>query len=347
MKNGKSKMKNRFQFLMLCLAALPLGLLGCGGTPTVPETTNAGETTAEETTEAPETTASGTTRDPDSFPVLNTNAKDRGPIKYLAIGGSYNVNMTHYLYDFLKEAGYEKVEVACLYYSGATIEQQYTFMTQDSPVFRLYYNGKGNWTITEGYTMDMALRMTQWDYITFNVPNMEMAAPDKIEARLTEVMKHVRSFQPNAHFAWATNWAWQRGGEELHANYMELFDGDQMKLHNALIEGTKVIMQRHPDLEYWIPAGTAIQNMRTSKFGDEGTYLVRGDIQSHLSYDYGYYIAAMTLAKCVSDFDIQASTFIPEEYAEKFQDPELVAGLKAAVQNAVDDPWNITQNPYQ
>ncbi len=340
-------MQMRFRMLTLILGAfLLIQSIGCGpASPSVPATT-APEAQTSETPE--ETAAANALRDPDVMPTINpnANAQERGSIRYLSIGSSYNVNLTHYLYDFLKDAGYEKVEVGVLYYSGLSLEMQYNYMVQDSDAYRFYYNGKGTWTITEGYTMDMVLRLTQWDYITFNTSNPSITKPDDYEMYLTEVMKHVRSFQPDAHFAWVSQWAWQQDREDLHEGFQELYGGDQMRMYNEILEASRTVMKRHPELEYWIPAGTAVQNMRTCKLGDKGDWLLR-DVIGHLSYDYGYYLGAMTLAKCLTDFDLEASTFIPVEYAEKFQDPELVAGLKAAVQAAVDDPWHVTENPYQ
>ena len=133
---------------------------------------------------------------------------------------------------------------------------------------------------------------------------------------------------------------------EHRGTFIQLFDGSQMKMFEAIINATKIAMKNHPDLEFVIPLGTAVQNFRTSKFGDEGPWILRDDI-GHLSRDLGYYLGALMAAKCISDLDVSALKFIPPDYAESFADPALVEGLKAAVQGAFDNPWQVTENPYK
>ena len=338
-------MKKRFRLLSIFSAlALIVSLFGCAGKDQAPETT-APETTAPETT-APETTAEAFTRDPNVIPLVNPKVKEGSSISFLSIGHSMMVNATYYLYDFLKEAGYEKVEVAVLYYSGCSLEQHFNFYRKDEPAYRLYYNGKGDWTITEGYTMDMALRMKQWDYISFNTGAGASANPKTLEPYLTEVVNHVRKFQPNAHFLWNSLWA-IRMDENMEEEYREhgkgMYSGTQQEMYEGIWETSKVVMQTHPEMEFMVPEGTAVQNMRTSKFGD-GPLLVRD--YAHLSYDYGYYLGALVLAKSIADIDIDASTFIPPKYADKF-DEEIINGLKTAAKDAFADPWHVTENPYQ
>ncbi len=344
-------MKLHFKALAACLALL-LIFTGCAGNGPAPE-----ETTAkEETTSAPEeTTASETTlRDPDETPLISSDADKRGDIKVLFVGNSYSVNVSNDLYDLLKEAGYDKVDVAVLYYSGCSLEMHCDFFRKDDPVYRLYYNGKGNWTITPDYTepanyrMDQVLKMTKWDHIIFNTGSVVSGDYSSVDPYLEILENHIRQYQPDAHFSWMVNWTWQEGEgstEEILGRLEKLYGGSQQKQFEANRAMSMELMKNHPEIEFMIPELVVIQNMRTSRFGDEGTWIVRDG--THLSYDYGYYIGALAVAKSIADIDIEASTWIPEEYKDKFEDPELVAGLKAAVQDAFNDPWNVTQNPWQ
>ena len=318
-------------------------MIGCAGkapaagTAAKPEETTA--VPAEETTTAPEPAY----RDPDELPLINPNAEKRGSIRYLAIGHSLNVNVTHYLYDFLREAGYDKVEVAVLYYSGCRLDQHYDFMVHDTAAYRLYFNGKGTWSITEGYTMDMALRLTDWDYISFNAANVTNWVPGKLEPYLTEIEDHVRKYQPASHFFWNMFWAYQNDTPENQEKFNNYFQGTQLEMLKGNMSCAKVVMKNHPELEFMVPFGTAVQNIRTSPFV-EGTWLIRDF--GHLSFDYGYYLGALTLAKSIADIDIDASAFIPPGYEDRFT-PEIVNGLKTAVKDAFRDPWTVTENPYR
>ncbi len=329
----------------ICLVSalfLALSTIGCTGKePMMDETTK-----PEETTVVPEetTAAEPAYRDPEELPLINPHAAKSGHISYLAIGQSLNVNSTHYLYDFLKEAGYEKVEVAVLYYSGCPLDKHYDYMIHDTPAYRLYFNGKGTWSITEGYTMDMALRMTDWDYISFNQGGGKSQLPETIEPYLTDIEAHVRQFQPNAHFFWNSFWAPENVTPEQRERFVSVYhDMTQFEVYEAFQETSQIVMKAHPELEFVVPAGSAIQNMRTSPYV-EGTWLIRDYF--HLSYDYGYYLGAMVLAKSLGDIDIDASTFIPPGYEDRFT-PEIINGLKTAVKDAFEHPWSVTENPYR
>ena len=106
----------------------------------------------------------------------------------------------------------------------------------------------------------------------------------------------------------------------------------------GLTESSSVVVKttpaRAPSVEFVIPTGTAIQNARSSYFGDT----LHRDYK-HLSYGLGRYIAAMTVA---------ASLGCPVEKISSFKLAETASSLhlpviKASVRDALENPFSLTE----
>ena len=81
-----------------------------------------------------------------------------------------------------------------------------------------------------------------------------------------------------------------------------------------------------------IPAGTAIQNARTSSIGDH--YTRDG---YHLNLDYGRFTAACTWYEKIFNLDVRKNNYKPDQVTE------LQANIaKDAAHKAVKNPWKIT-----
>ena len=87
-----------------------------------------------------------------------------------------------------------------------------------------------------------------------------------------------------------------------------------IKMYNAIISCMKNFVL-DKDFVAIIPNGTAIQNARTSYIGDN---LCR-DQYCHLTYDFGRYIAGLTMVATITGADISKVTYTPgisEQYRQ-------------------------------
>ncbi|MBR2024542.1 MAG: DUF4886 domain-containing protein, partial [Clostridia bacterium] len=85
-----------------------------------------------------------------------------------------------------------------------------------------------------------------------------------------------------------------------------------------------------------IPAGTSIQNVRTSYIGDT---LTRDGY--HLSYDFGRFIGSLTFVKALTGLSIDNITYMPNGVDAN----ELAVAIEC-VNNAVKTPFSVTNSQY-
>ncbi len=87
-----------------------------------------------------------------------------------------------------------------------------------------------------------------------------------------------------------------------------------------------------------IPTGTAIQNLRTSYFGD---ILTRDGY--HLNYEEGYYTASLTWFSYIMGGNVDKVDWIPKDYAGL---SEHLGSMRGAVKNAVKEPYKVTKSSF-
>ena len=96
------------------------------------------------------------------------------------------------------------------------------------------------------------------------------------------------------------------------------------------------LIQANEDIDFVIPAGTAIQNARTSLLGDT---LTRDGY--HLSYDVGRYIAGITWVEALTGKAVTDLTYCPAGISE-----DLMAVSVESAKNAGATPYAVTNSRY-
>ena len=107
-------------------------------------------------------------------------------------------------------------------------------------------------------------------------------------------------------------------------------------MYNAICDSVQSKISNNSAFSYVIPAGTAIQNMRTSYIGDN---LTRDGY--HLSIPMGRYIAALTWFKALTHKPIDNIQYTPDGL-----DKNDLNAIKEAVNNACKKPFDITVSSY-
>src|SRR5690606_28833385 len=110
------------------------------------------------------------------------------------------------------------------------------------------------------------------------------------------------------------------------------YDHDQLTMYKAIADVSKKV-SKLGDFKYIIPAGTAIQNARTSSMGD--TFTRDG---YHLQLDYGRFTAACTWYEKIFGEDVRKNSYKPEKVTE------LQAKIaKEAAHKAVKNPYSVSK----
>ena len=184
-------------------------------------------------------------------------------------------------------------------------------------------------TDTPKYSLPMALEDEEWDYISFQQASHFSGMPLTYEPYLEELMTYVRSkCKKKTKFIFHSTWAYSK--DSKHQDFPK-YGCSQEQMFNDIIQTTEDVMDTYP-INILVPAGTAIQNARTSKLGDS---LNRDGY--HLQLVYGRYTAACTWFEAIFHKSVIGNTYSPKGITE-----EQKHIAQEAAHAAVKKPYKVT-----
>lgn len=126
------------------------------------------------------------------------------------------------------------------------------------------------------------------------------------------------------------------GAENSTHSDFPRYDRDQMTMYNRIVAATNAKIDTNDRIFGVIPAGTAVQNARTSYIGDNLT------ADGYHLNENGEFIAGLTWIHKITGFDLDRmdETLIPAQFLDRLDI------YKESVENAVADPYRITQSQY-
>ncbi|MBQ4333059.1 MAG: DUF4886 domain-containing protein [Clostridia bacterium] len=263
----------------------------------------------------------------------NHVANPKAHIKILAIGNSFSVDaMRNHLYPILEDAGYDEIVLGNLYIGGCSLDTHWTNINNDSAAYEYYKTTDGTWKTTYSKKVSAALVEEDWDIITVQQASPSSGQPGTY-GNLQKIVQYVDDHKtnPNAKIYWHMTWAYHTTNSNSGYNN---YGKDQITMYKSITEAVKSKVLTNPLIDGVIPAGTAIQNMRTSTIDPA---LLTGSDGYHLHDTYGDYIAALTWYATISGEDVSGITYQPKNIAA-YRDE-----VNEAVNNAVADPYRITR----
>lgn len=338
-------MKKTYSLLALFLAVLML-LASCNtengtGSQTSQETSDS--TTAPEdispegTSSKPEDTSSepaGTTT-PDNEPDEDIQGNPFfQPRKILAIGNSFSDDAMEHLAEILVGEGYTDFILGNLYIGGCSMDGHKARIDSGAKDYSFRLNTGSGWNTVQE-SIQYGLDYTDWDVITIQQVSGYSGIPESY-GNMQYIIDYVRDrVDPFVKIFFHMTWAYQ--GNSGHGDFAK-YNRDQMTMYNAIVNTTQQLVVGNWNIEGYIPSGTAIQNLRTSYFGDT---LTRDGY--HLSLDIGRYTAALTWYKELTGADITDLTVVPKAfpYIEQY-----LPAIKEAVNNAIETPFEITPSTF-
>lgn len=322
----RTKPMKRLIALLLCLMTLVLCACGGGSEPTQPETT-------QPTTE-PEPTDYQMIVDP------KTPVCDGKTLKILTISSSFGLNTTEYLYEVAADQGCTDITIGRLFLAECTLSTHIKNLRSNAAVYRYYKKTKpGAWETTEGTTMLQGLVDEDWDIIFLQHSATGAAEPhtfrdDTNGDYIDIIMGYVRQnmTNPNARFVWNMTWAFP--GNSTSGLFVSL-GSDQMRMYNVIVDAVKEHVVPRTDFATIIPSGTAVQNARSSYFGDT---LNRDNM--HLN-SLGYVITSYTTYAALTGKPIE-SIGVDQFGTTTLLLPSDKEVIIESVNNALANPFEVT-----
>ncbi len=264
--------------------------------------------------------------------------EDDDIIRILAIGNSFSEDaIEQYLYELGEAAGHEMI-IANLYIGGSSLEQHATNAQNNASAYsyRKIVNGQKD---SEGnYTIERAVRNESWDYISFQQVSQLSGIVDSYFPHLTTLIDYVKPFTTNPDVKLILHQTWAYSANSNHSGF-PTYDNDQLKMYNAIVQATNEAADR-ANIDIIIPAGTAIQNGRTSIVGD--TFDRDG---YHLETTYGRFTAAATWYGIITGDDVLQNSYVPPSITPTRAEiaknaASLAVGKPNSVSSMADD-WGV------
>ncbi len=273
-------------------------------------------------------------------PVFEPGAvlSDGKTLKVLAIGNSFSNNTTDYLYDIAVAEGMTEVVIGRLYFGACSVERHARNARLDVAEYTYYKNTTGQWEQTEKATLLYGLQDEDWDIITLQQSSGNSGLPGTYESVLDELITYVNANKtnPDAKLVWHMTWAYQQDSEHKDFAY---YGNEQMNMYDCIVRTTQEVILPNEAFSCVIPAGTAVQNARTSYFGDnltaDGYHL--NDLGKVIT---GYLWYATFVGKTLDAVNL---TRVTDYFVLSDSNKDVIMD---AVNNALKKPYEVTQSSF-
>ncbi len=255
-------------------------------------------------------------------------------IKILSISNSYGKNALWELYDICKMEGVKNIDIAVMYIAGCSLDKHWENIQNNKAEYEVFRNNNGSWTSTKNCTIDSLLAEGDWDIISTQNSSGLSGKEDGFN-NLNNVADYIKNKCPNSKLVWHNIWGYQSGSEWLKPN---TYNGDENFMFNSIMNCTNNIVIPSNKFYSVVPVGTAVMNARTSNLKN----IVHLDDGSHLSEDFGYYIAALTWYCHITGASPYDTAFAA---SSKISTDKMNVVIES-VKNAIENPNKVTQSYY-
>ena len=252
-------------------------------------------------------------------------------IKILAVGNSFSSDGMEYLWNVLRDAGVEKVTLGNLYIGGCSVDKHWSNAQSGKAAYSYRKNTYGSWT-SRTDSLQTALSEEEWDFITVQQVSNYSGKPDTL-GNLHNLVDYLNKNKtnPDAKLYWHMTWAYDKNS--THSGFAA-YGKNQLTMYNAIVSTVKDTVLKETLISGYIPAGTTIQNLRTTHLKNS---LTRDGY--HLSYDFGRYAAALTWMTALTGISPEEVDWVPSDYSRVATYETMVDD---AVISAISSPDKIT-----
>ena len=230
-------------------------------------------------------------------------------IKILAIGNSFSQDAAESYLDDLAKAEGVRLIVGNLYIGGCSLETHWKNANGDLPAYSYRKITEGDTVVLAGQTLLSVLKEEQWDYITFQQASPFSGLSGTYFPFLTNLLQYVKKSVTNPHVKFALHQTWAYAANSTHTGFFN-YNNNQDFMYHAIVNTINDVAYQ-VGIDIIIPVGTAIQNGRSSIFGD---HLCRDGY--HLSLGTGRYIAACTWYEKLLGRLVIGNSFVPAGVSE-------------------------------
>lgn len=234
-------------------------------------------------------------------------------VKILAIGNSFSEDAIEQNLHELAAADGISAVVGNLYIGGCSLEHHMQCVNDNKPEYRYRkIDANGQMRETPHCTVEQGLADDDWDYVSIQQASHFSGLYNTYQPYLEQLVAYIRQHtKKGVKIVFHQTWAYAQNA--THSGFKN-YAGSQQQMFQAIVAATKhVVKDIHPDVV--VPAGTAIQNARTSALGDN---LTRDGY--HLNLLYGRYTAACTWYEAIFRRTVVGNSYAPQGISPKQKD---------------------------
>lgn len=250
-------------------------------------------------------------------------------VKVLAIGNSFSADAVEQNVVELAAADGRQMIVANMFIGGCPLSRHWDNVQQDRGAYRYRKTGvDGKRRQTDNMSISRALADEDWDYISLQQASDRSGQPETYEPYLTELIQYIKKVSPGSEIVWHQTWAYAKSSR--HGAFPR-YGKDQTRMYNCIVDAARKAVKEH-GIKIVIPAGTAVQNARTTFIGDN---MNRDGY--HLDLTYGRYTAACTWYEALTGRSVLGNAYHSEGL-----NADLTRAAQEAAHAAVQSPWTVT-----
>lgn len=192
---------------------------------------------------------------------------EKDTIRILAIGNSFSQDAVEvYLYG-LGDAGGVSFIIGNAHIGGAALSTHSTNATTNAANYAYTKIVKGKKTTTSANTLQSCLVDEPWDYICFQQVSNNSGLYRTYFPYLPNLINYVKGKATNPNVKYALHQTWAYAQNSTHSGFVN-YKNNQQIMYDSIVSTVNKVKEAVEDISFIIPAGTAIQNGRTSSVGD-------------------------------------------------------------------------------
>jgi hypothetical protein len=231
-------------------------------------------------------------------------SKGRSNLKILAIGNSFSDDAVEHYLDKLAHANGDTIVIGNMYIGGCTLELHANNAKNDAAAYSYRKIVNGTKTTTPSYKLIDAIKDEKWDFISLQQVSQLSGVYDSYFPYIEELIAYVKknATNPDMEIIFHSTWAYAQ--DATHSGFAN-YQRNQQTMYQKIVDASTRAAQR-VGIQTVVPAGTAIQNGRTSVLGD--TFCRDG---YHLELGYGRYTASCVWYEMLFQKSVIGNNYFP------------------------------------
>lgn len=260
----------------------------------------------------------------------------RNNLKVLMVGNSFSDDTIFYASRIAESYGIN-LELYDAYIASCTIDIHYNKLTNNNADYSLRSMNGSEWNYLNNQTLTSILNYESWDIITVQQASSAIGRASSY-SNLSNLVNGIRNVVgSNPKLYWYQTWSYDSTYMEYN-DYFSYFNNNPVTMYNAINTCYDSQVASLGVFDKLIPAGTVVQNLRTSYMGE--TFTRDG---KHMSSVHGRYLLGLNLISSILniDLDLSPNSYRPSEINSSFNNVAY-----ESIRNARKSPKAITNSNY-